>query len=439
MREIFNLEELYFQRRKALLERMQEGVAVFLSASYHVRSNDTEFPYRQESNFYYLCGFEEDEAALVVKKESASTTTVLFVKESDAKQALWVGKRLGIKGAKKRFLVDAVKNIKNFEEELSGMLGNTSLIYFDLRSDFFKQMQHMFTLLDANREVKIKPLTFKDAPSFVNEMRLIKSSEEVALIKKSISIADEAHRTLMRIVQAGMKEYELHASVLQSFKKYNAVEAYGTIAAGGNNANVLHYIANSDTLKEGDLVLVDAGCEYKMYCSDITRTFPVSGRFSEAQKELYTLVLSVQKKVIKKIKPGVTKKMLQEISEKELCKGMVNLGILKGDVNTLLDEKAYKKYYPHGIGHWLGIDVHDTCPYYDDEGNDIAFQSGMVMTIEPGLYIRNSERTVPKKYRGIGIRIEDNVLVTEEGCANLSAAIPKEISEIELLMATEIH
>jgi Xaa-Pro aminopeptidase len=265
-------------------------------------------------------------------------------------------------------------------------------------------------------------------------MRLIKSSEEIAKIRDAISLTALAHHEAMKICKSGMKEYELSARISYIFASNGVVsEAYGAIVAGGNNANTLHYIDNRDVLKSGDLVLIDAACEWELYASDITRTFPVNGKFSDAQRAVYEKVLEVQLRVIEAMKPKVKRDWLQKYSEELLCQALVDLGILEGEVNALIEAKAHKKYAPHGIGHWMGLDVHDPCPYVDDVGESLEFCEGMVMTIEPGIYIRADDASVEEKYRGIGIRIEDDILITENGYENLSSNIVKTVSDIEVM------
>ena len=265
-------------------------------------------------------------------------------------------------------------------------------------------------------------------------MRAIKTPVEIELIKKALSITKEAHHKVMSMQKSGMFEYELQAVYEYEFKKNGAYsDAYTTIIAGGDNGNTLHYINNSEILKEGELILIDAGCEFEMYASDITRTIPVNGKFSEAQKEIYELVLQTELKVIEAIKEGVLRTDLQMMARESLCEGMVALGILKGDVKELIKEEKDKRYFPHGIGHWMGIDVHDPCPYKDKKGKELPLQAGMVMTIEPGLYLPLDDVDLPQKYRGIAVRIEDDILVIKEGYENLSCGIAKSVAEIEEL------
>ena len=402
----------------------KNSVALICAAMPKKRSNDTEYPYRQNSNFYYLCGFKEDNAALVFVKTKRKTKTILFVQPKDPQMELWSGKRLGVKAAKKRFLVDKVLPISKLEEKLKKCLEKKVRAYYEFGSDnpaverFAKMTHSCYTRHNLSKVIE--------------SMRLVKSETEIALIKKALEITKEAHHQAIRLHKEGMTEYQLQANFEYVFKKNGAYsDAYTTIVAGGDNANTLHYVKNDQPLRSGDLVLIDAGCEYDYYASDITRTIPVSGTFSKAQKEVYALVLDVEKKIISMVKEGMYRSELQKEAERMLCEGMVRLGILKGDVQELLKKKAHKRYFPHSIGHYMGLDVHDQNPYKTKNFKEIPLKAGMVLTIEPGLYLPKEDRTVPKKFRGIGIRIEDDILVKKNGCENLSSGIVKEIEEIE--------
>ncbi len=429
-------EACYAQRRKRLLDQIEEGVILIPAATHCMRSNDTEYPFRQNSHFYYLCGFEEDHALLVLQRSKKGTKQILFVQKKDRTKELWTGKRLGVSAAKKRFRVDAVYGIDNVDKVLSKRLQGVAHLYIDLYGNekFLQHIHQLCATLHADRSVKVSPQNFLHVNGLIEKMRLIKSDAEIVRIEQALHITKEAHEKAMHAAQKGMMEYELQALIEQVFKTRGAKsDAYTTIVAGGNNANTLHYIANDSILNAGDLVLIDAGCEYQMYASDITRTFPVSGIFSPAQRALYEMVLQVQLEVINAIRPGIKRSKLQELCEVKLCKGMIALGILKGSCKTVRKKGKHKKYFPHGVGHWMGIDVHDQAPYYDDQGKELRLESGMVLTVEPGIYIDKNDKNVPKKYRGIGIRIEDNILVTKTGYRNLSKDIAKSVAEIEAL------
>jgi len=418
-------ESEYKKRRETLAKKLSNNsIAIILSSEYATRSNDTEYPYRQDSNFYYLTGFKENNTCLVILKTKKETRSILFVQKRDEALELWSGERLGAKKAKRRFLVDRVYLSEDFKTKIKEFIVGKKHLYSDLNS----KDSRVKTILKLSKDFK----THQNILEIIQKMRLFKSSAEIELIKESINITAKAHHRVMRSNKIGKNELELQAMLEYEFKKNGAYsDAYTSIVACANSANTLHYIENNRALVNGELILIDAGCEYNYYASDITRTIPVNGKYTDPQKELYTLVLQTQVKIINMIKPGVKRSYLQETAEKLLTKGMIKLGILKGDCKKLIKKQEHKKYYPHGIGHWMGIDVHDPAPYKDDKEQEIPLQKGMVLTIEPGLYIDKNDKSVPKKYRGIGIRIEDDILITKDGYENLSNSIVKRIQEIE--------
>ncbi len=417
----------YAKRRKRLLDALKpNSIALIASALPKIRSNDTEYPYRQNSDFYYLTGFKEDNSALLLIKGKKETKSILFVQKKDPKMELWTGKRLGVKAAKKHFRVDEVRSSDEFEASLKEECAQKSGFYF--------QFEHESPFVQSFTKYAKKGYVQRDVAKKIHKMRMIKSDAEIALIKKALKITKKAHHHAMRMQKKGIFEYELQAEFEYIFTKHGAYsDAYTTIVAGGDNANTLHYIKNDAKLRKGELVLIDAGCEYEYYASDITRTIPVGGRFSKAQKELYELVLTVEEKIISMVSPGVLRSKLQQKAEEMLCEGMLRLGILKGKKKKIMKKGEHKKYFPHGIGHFMGIDVHDQNPYKTKNGKEIALQSGMVLTIEPGLYLPKDDKSIPKRYRGIGIRIEDDILVTKKGYENLSKDIAKRIEDIEAL------
>ena len=420
-------EAEYKKRRDAFGKKLKpNSLSVIFSAKAKQRSNDTEYPYRQDSNFYYLSGFKEDNSFIVIYKEKKKCESYLFVQKKDKTLELWTGKRLGQKKAKEKFSFDAVYTSDEYEDKLLEMIKRSKNLYYDFR-------------VKDERVVKLQEmsssyLSFKNIAYPLGMLRLIKSNAEIELIQQALKITKEAHHRAMSLNKKGLYEFELQADIEHTFKSNGSYsDAYTSIVACANAANTLHYISNDKKLKEGELILIDAGCEYEYYSSDITRTIPTSAAFSEAQRDLYEMVLDVEKKIIQMIKPDILRTDLQKESEKLLCEGMLRLGILKGKLTKLLKQQAHKKYYPHGIGHWMGLDVHDESPYKDKKGDEIPLMAGMVMTIEPGIYIDKNDKTVPKKYRGIGIRIEDDILVTQNGYENLSKDILKEIVDIEAL------
>lgn len=418
-------EREYAKRRGKIAKKLEKNsLALFYSAEQKSRSNDTEYPYRQDSNFYYLSGFKESSAALLFIKSNRSCKIYLFVQKREPTLELWSGKRLGVERAKEIFDVDAIFESEQLLERITQYSLESRVLYYD----FSLNQSRVQELHRACKNIT----TYRDIAPAVEMLRLYKSKSEIALIKKALAITKIAHHQAMRRARELEYEYELQAEIEYIFKKNGAYsDAYTSIVASGNGANTLHYIENNKPLKRGDLILIDAGCEYDYYASDITRTIPVSGKFTRAQEELYKMVLEVEKEVISMIKPNVMRSDLQKKSQELLCRGMVRLGILKGSVKKLLAKEAYKKYYPHGIGHWMGIDVHDQAPYRYEDAREIPLAAGMVLTIEPGIYIDKDDKRAPRSYRGIGIRIEDDILVTKSGYEILSSDIAKEIEEIE--------
>ena len=423
-------ESEYKKRRDRLLSKLSKhSVGVVFSAGYKTRSNDTQYPFRQDSNFYYMSGFLEDNSCLVFIKKSKKIKTILFIAKKDKTQELWNGKRLGIEEAKKRFFVDEVYDYGEFNSKLKEYLVNKKALYYDFKLDYSK----VKVLKRYSKEIQ----SYENISTFIQKMRLIKSDTEVELIKKAISITKDAHHKAMSRAASLKYEYQLQAEIEYEFKRKGAYsDAYTSIVACGDSANTLHYIDNNQKLKSGELILIDAGCEYQYYASDITRTIPVNGRYTPAQKKLYNMILKTQLEIISMIKPGEKRSKLQKKAVELLSQGMIDLGILKGSLQQVIKKELYKKYYPHGIGHWMGIDVHDEAPYKYKNGTEIPLKSGMVLTIEPGIYIDKNDKDVPKKYRGLGIRIEDDILVTKDGCENLSEGIAKSVEEVESLYSS---
>lgn len=420
-------ESEFKKRRESLANKLpNSSIGIIFSAEPATRSNDTHHPYRQDSNFYYLTGFKEDNSALVFIKTKNEVKTVMFVHKKDKTLELWNGERLGAKEAKSRFFVDEVYINDDFKKKFKEFIKDKKNIFCELGS----KKRDVKKVLKLTKDFKTK----HDIRPLIQKMRLIKSAAEIGLIRESIAVTTKAHHRAMSINKKGKFEYQLQAEIEHEFKINAAYsDAYTSIVACGNSANTLHYIKNDKPLESGKLILIDAGCEHNYYASDITRTIPVNGKFTKAQKELYGLVLETQLKIISMIKPHVKRTHLQKCAERLLTEGMIELGILKGSYKKAIKLLKHKKYYPHGIGHWMGIDVHDPAPYKDDKHQEIALQKGMVLTIEPGIYIDKDDQSVPEAYRGIGIRIEDDILVTKDGYENLSSGIAKSIEEIEAI------
>ncbi len=415
----------------------QKSVAIIPSAREATRSNDTQYRFRQDSDFFYLTGFEEPDSIAVIAPGRAQKYT-LFVRPRDPEQEIWVGRRAGLEGAKSEFGADESFAINEFEEKLQDILDGAENLYYrlgvhsDLDSKIIRRIAEMRAI---NRKPIHPPSTIVDPATIVHELRVLKSTEEIELMQRAADIAADAHVEAMKTVRPGMKEYEVEALLEREFRRNGAAgPSYTSIVGGGANATVLHYINNDGDLRDGELLLVDAGAEYKGYASDITRTFPINGRFSKAQREIYDLVLKTQVSCVEMVRPGVTHDEIKAHSVEMLTEGMVELGLLKGEPAELIKEEKYKQFYMHGLGHLLGIDVHDVGIYYYDKQSR-ALEPGVVMTVEPGIYIAPDTKDIPEQYLGIGVRIEDDVLCTSNGPRVLTTRVPKVAEEIEALMA----
>lgn len=423
-----------------------KSVAIIPAAREAVRSHDTNYRYRQNSDFFYLTGFEEPDAIAVIAPSQEKKFT-LFVRPRDPERAIWDGYRAGVEGVVQDYSADEAFPIAEFDAKLPEILDGPASLYYAFghaNSELDEKVIRQLTLMrETNRKPLEPPQTIVDPTSILHEMRVFKSEAEVEIMQRAADIAAAAHVEAMKAARAGMKEYEVEAMLEASFRRQGAAgSSYTSIVGSGANATVLHYITNQDTLRDGDLLLVDAGAEYQGYASDITRTFPINGKFSEAQRDIYDLVLKAQMSCIDMVRPGVRLEDLKTHSVEMLTEGMARLGLLKGDPAKLIEEKKYMQFYMHNLGHFLGIDVHDAGRYYFN-GESRPAEPGMVMTIEPGLYISPDTKNipegfnqdVPKKYLGIGVRIEDDVLVTENGARVLTHKVPKDAGEIEALMA----
>ena len=426
------------KRRHLLMQQIGTGnIAIIASASSAVRNRDVHYPFRQDSDFYYLTGFNEADALAVFIPGREQGEYVLFCREYDATKALWEGAHAGLEGATTHYGADDAFPIDDLDEILPGMLENKAKVFYPMGKN--GELDHK--LLDWINHIRKQSRSGVTAPGelvslehIVHEMRLFKSSEEIKLMKRAAEISAQAHVRAMQYCQPGVHEFEIEAELIHQFmcSGLRAV-AYPSIVAGGKNACVLHYTENADKLRKGDLLLIDAGAECDHYAADITRTFPVSGKFTEPQRLLYQLVLDAQEAALAEIAPGKAWNKAHEASVEVLTKGLVELGLLKGRVKKLIKEEKYKQFYMHRIGHWLGMDVHDVGDYkIKDEWR--LLEPGMVLTVEPGLYVAADCQTVDKQWRGIGIRIEDDVLVTADGYEILTASVPKTVEAIEAVM-----
>lgn len=426
------------KRRKLLMQQIGQGnIGIIASAPTRTRNRDVDYPFRQDSDFYYLTGFNEPDALAVFIPGRKQGQYILFCREFDEKKALWEGAHAGLDGATRQYGADDSFPIDDLDEILPGMLENKAKVFYPMGRDSdldHHLLEWVNNIRKQSRAGISAPGEFVSMEHWLHEMRLFKSVEEIQLLKKAADVSANAHIRAMRTCVAGMYEYQVEAEIVHEFiaEGLRAV-AYPSIVAGGKNACVLHYTANSAKLKKGDLLLIDAGAECDHYAADITRTFPVSGKFSKAQKQLYQLVLDAQLAALDQVKPGVPWNQAHEMAVKVLTEGLVALGLLRGDVAQLIENESYKQFYMHRIGHWLGMDVHDVGDYKVDNQWRLL-EPGMVLTIEPGLYIPADCSQVEAKWRGIGIRIEDDVLVTEHGYEILTDSVPKTIDEIEALM-----
>lgn len=414
----------------------QNSVAIIPSAREATRSNDTQYRYRQDSDFLYLTGFEEPGSIAVIKPSDGQRYT-LFVRPRDPEREIWDGRRAGVEGARTEFGADESFPTVEFDEKLHEILDGAEKLYYrlgvnrDLDDAIIRQIVSMRSL---NRKPIHPPQTIVDPATIIHEMRVLKTADEIELMQIAADIAAEAHVEAMKAARAGMKEYQVEALIERIFRERGASgPAYTSIVGAGPNATVLHYINNDGELRDGDLLLIDAGAEYKGYASDITRTSPVNGRFSKAQREIYELVLKAQMQCVEMVRPGVTHDELKEHSIEVLTEGMVELGLLKGEPEELIKDKKYEQFYMHGLGHMLGIDVHDVGLYYYGKESR-ALEPGVVMTVEPGLYVSPDTKDIPEQYLGIGVRIEDDVLCTQNGPKVLTNKVPKQAEEIETLM-----
>jgi Xaa-Pro aminopeptidase len=429
----------FLTRQKYLLNEMQPNSICLLPASKLVtRSRDTEYAFRQDSYFQYLCGFPEPEAWLVLSnhQEYSQRMCILFCLDKDPAVEIWHGRRAGPQQAKQQYAVNMAFSVDELDERLLDLIDGHQHMYFAQGHDHAAD-DLVFSLLqalrDAPKQSKQAPSSLIDVRIILDEMRLIKSAREIDLMRQAAAVATQAHIRAMQFVEAGKNEYHLEAEIHHEFAMQGAKNpAYGTIVGAGDNACILHYTENNQELKAGDLVLIDAGCEWQGYASDITRTFPVSGTFSTEQKQLYQLVLNAQLAAFEQIKPNNTIKQASDVAIAVITQGLLDLHILKGELADNIEQQSYREFYMHGLSHWLGLDVHDV-GHYKIDGQDRPLKPGMVLTVEPGIYIA-PDADVANKWCGIGIRIEDNLLITQSGHENLTIAAPKTISDIEALM-----
>ncbi len=429
-----------FKRRRRQLMGMMgaRSIAILPTAIEAVRNRDVHHPFRPDSDFYYLTGFAEPEAVMVLVPGRPHGEYILFCREKDSTKEMWDGQRAGLKGAVDEYGADDAFPITDLDDILPGLLEERERVFFAMGSDptFDKRVSDWVSQVRSRARAGVHgPIEFLALDHYLHDMRLYKSRAEVAVMRRAARLSAAAHRQLMRSCRPGMHEYQL-AALFNHHCAMNgaAALAYPSIVGGGDNACVLHYVENSQPLRDGDLVLIDAGCEIDCYASDITRTLPVNGRFSDAQRALYELVLAAQLAAIDKVRAGNHWNDPHDAAVRVLTKGLLKLGLLRGTLAKALKARAYTKFYMHRTGHWLGMDVHDVGDYKVDN-HWREFEPGMALTVEPGLYIPRGAKGVAKKWQGIGIRIEDDILVTRDDPDVLSRDVPKDVAGIEALMA----
>ncbi|WP_061547214.1 aminopeptidase P N-terminal domain-containing protein [Cylindrospermopsis raciborskii] len=434
------MESEYRQRREQVMAKISTGTAIFRSAPTAVMHNDVEYVYRQDSDFYYLTGFNEPEAVAVLAPHHGEHRFMLFVQPKDREKEVWSGYRCGVEGAKEIYGADMAYPITELDDKLPQYLQKAERIYYHLGRDSHfndRVIRHYQNLLVTRPRRGTGPIAIEDTGPILHGLRLHKTNFELDLMRQAADIAVSAHNHAMSIARPGSYEYEIQAEIEHIFRLQGGMgPAYPSIVAAGKNACVLHYIENNYQIQEQELLLIDAGCAYRYYNSDITRTFPVNGKFTPEQKALYEIVLEAQKQAIQEVKPGNGFDAPHKKAVQVLTEGLIEVGLLKGEVNQLIQEGKYKQFYMHRTSHWLGLDVHDVGIYQHGEVPQVL-QPGQVLTIEPGLYVvphtpsAEDQPPIDDRWVGIGIRIEDDVLVTPQGNEVLTAGVPKEIADLE--------
>ncbi|HEV7489738.1 MAG TPA: Xaa-Pro aminopeptidase [Rhodanobacteraceae bacterium] len=428
-----------FVRRRRQLMRMagRDAIVIVPAAPERVRSNDSHYPYRQDSDFHYLGGFPEPDAVLALIPGREQGEMILFCRERDAERERWDGVRVGTEGAVRDYGFDDAFPIDDIDDILPGMIEGRARVYyhFGRDSEFDLKLIGWVNRVRADvRKGAVPPHEFVALSHLLHDLRLYKSRSELRVMSKSAKIAASAHVRAMRATRPGMNEHEIEAELLHEFRRHGAVPSYEPIVGGGANGCILHYRANNAPLRDGDLLLIDAGAEFECYASDITRTFPINGRFSPEQRALYDIVLAAQTAAIDEVRAGRPFDAYHEAAVRVITRGLIKLGLLEGSIEKNLREHAYRKFYMHKTGHWLGLDVHDVGDYRID-GEFRLLEPGMVVTVEPGIYVAPDLKRVPQRWRGIGIRIEDDIVVTRGDPVVLTHSVPRDADEIEALMA----
>jgi Xaa-Pro aminopeptidase len=426
------------KRRARLTKLLKEGLVLVPTAHERIRNHDAHYDYRWDSYFYYLTGFREPEAVLAIVL-GKKPRTILFCRDKNMEREIWDGFRFGPALAKETFQFDEAYSISELDQRIPDLMANTPVVHTPVGADaaWDQSMSRWLNAVRARVRMGITaPTEVHDVRATLAQMRLIKDGVEIDIMHRAGKISSEAHARAMRVARPGMHEYHIEAELLHEFVRNGARQpAYGSIVAAGANACVLHYRENTAPLKKGDLLLIDAGCELESYAADITRTFPVGAKFSGPQKDIYELVLDAQLACIKAVKPGAPFGRYHDVANEVLAQGLIDLKLCKGSLASVLEKETYKQFYMHRAGHWLGLDVHDAGDYRKRDGKWVALEPGMALTVEPGLYIRPADN-VPKAFWDIGVRIEDDILVTKTGNLNLTATCPKSVKDVEALLAS---
>ncbi|MBV8151876.1 MAG: aminopeptidase P N-terminal domain-containing protein [Candidatus Eremiobacteraeota bacterium] len=430
---------LYQERRDIFAEKLGDAVAILPAATHRRRNSDAEYEYRQNSDFYYLTGFDEPDAVLVIAPGRDERDTI-FLRPRDRAQEIWTGKRLGVEDAVARLGVQAAHAIEEFDQRVGAMLvGHERLAYGVGQDEAFDRRVHagVAAARYAVRRGGKAPRVFFEPGLILHEMRLFKTEQEIALMKRAAAITRLGHIAGMRATRPALWEYELEATIEYAYRANGAQStAYPSIVASGDNATILHYNSNRDQLRDGDLVLVDSAAEFDLYASDVTRTWPVSGRFSAEQRAIYEIVLAAQKAAIEQVRPGNSYRAYHETAVSVIVQGLLDVGLLAGSPQEAIEKETYRDFYMHNTGHWIGLDVHDVGQYRDADDRWRNLEPGMVMTVEPGIYVHR-DLDVADRFKGIGVRIEDDILCTARGPENLSPGIPKEIEELENVVGAD--
>jgi Xaa-Pro aminopeptidase len=431
---------IFSQRRSAFSRALGDGVAVIPSARHAVRNADTEYEFRQNSDFYYLTGLKEPDAVLILAPHREKERDVLFLRPRDRTAEIWNGKRVGVEGAVADYGLEAAYPIEELDARLAEYLLGTTTLYYGLGHD--ERLDR--TVLDAVKDARYRvrrggkaPQAFLEPGTLLHEMRLHKMPEELDCMRRAAAASLAGHEAGMRATRPGLWEYELEAVIEYHYRRAGAQDtAYSSIVAGGANATILHYNTNREQLRDGDLVLVDSGAEVDVYASDVTRTWPVNGKFNAEQRAIYDIVLRAQKAGIDQVRTGRSYNAYHDAAVRVLTEGLVDVGLLKGSIDELIETNKFFDFYPHRTGHWIGLDVHDVGRYKDADDSYRALEPGMVLTVEPGLYVQ-ADLDVPDRWKGIGVRIEDDVLCTKGEPDVLTAAIPKEVADLEAIVGSD--